>query len=144
MRVHLRRHCAMVVVVVVFGAGILAADLELRRGDARPLHTLGPDCIMIDGQTAQRRPDVIERNACVDQRADDHVAGSTGEAVEVQDGHNPTILLDARGQPSCFGQRVIPLVGQNKVIDDVDAHDVTGTQHPLCQQQIVTTRRRIA
>ena len=127
----------------MFAARILAADLKFCRADARPLHTLGPNGVTIDGETAQRRPDVTERNACVDQRADDHVAGSTGEAVEVQDGHNPSILLDARGQPPCFGQRVIPLVGKNEVIDDVDAHDVPGAQHPLCQQQIVAARRRV-
>ena len=128
----------------MFAARILAADLKFCRADARPLHTLGPNGVTIDGETAQRRPDVTERNACVDQRADDHVAGSTGEAVEVQNGHNPTILLDASGQLPGLRQGVIPLVGKNEVIDDVNAHDVAGTQHPVRQQQIVLARPRIA
>jgi hypothetical protein len=130
--------------MMMSAAGILSADVELCRADSCALHTLGPDRITIDGQAAQRRPNLVERNACIDQRADDHVAGSTGEAVEVQNGHNPTILLDARGQLPGLRQGVIPLVGKNEVIDDVNAHDVAGTQHPVRQQQIVLARRRIA
>jgi len=143
MRVRLGRHSAMRV-MVMFGADTVAADLELRRAEPCALHTLGPDCITIDGQAAERGADVFERNACINQRADDHVAGSAGEAVEVQDGHNPTILLDGRGQPSCFRQRVIPLVGKNEVIEDLNAHDVARAQHPVRQQQIIGARRRIA
>ena len=41
------------------------------------------------------RANLLERDARVDQRADDHVARRTREAVEVQDLHNLTILLDA-------------------------------------------------
>src|SRR5262245_38570848 len=64
-------------VMVMLAAAVLAADLELRRRDSRTLDTLGPDGLPIDGQASQRRPDVIDRNACIDQRADDHVAGRT-------------------------------------------------------------------
>src|SRR5262245_52011867 len=61
MRVCLGRHSAMRV-MVMFAAAILTADLELCRADTCALHTFGPNCITIDGQAAQRRPDVIERN----------------------------------------------------------------------------------
>src|SRR5262245_14714111 len=64
-------------VMVMLAAAVLAADLELRRHDSCTLDTLGPDGLPIDGQASQRRPDVIDRNACIDQRADDHVAGRT-------------------------------------------------------------------
>src|SRR5712691_11330474 len=86
---------AMMMMVVVGFAHVLATDLELRRPDARALHPLGPDRVPIDRQAAERGANLLERHACVDQRADDHVAGRTREAVEVQDLHNLSILLDA-------------------------------------------------
>ena len=65
-RVRFGRHPAMRV-MVMSAAVLLSADLELCRADSRALHTLGPECITIDGQAPQRRPDVVERNACIDQ-----------------------------------------------------------------------------
>jgi hypothetical protein len=46
---------------------------ELRRRDSRAQHALGADRSVIDRQTAQRRPQCIERQAEVEQRTEDHV-----------------------------------------------------------------------
>ena len=101
MRVRLGCHTTMRV-MVMFVAPVLAADLELCRADSCALHALGPDCVTIDGQAPERGTDVIKRDTCIDQRADDHVTRRTGEAVEVQNLHNPSILLDTTGKPARF------------------------------------------
>src|ERR1044071_819117 len=77
------RATAAVMVMVVAVTGILAPDLELRRADARTVHALGPDRVPIDRQAAEGPANLLERHARVDERADDHVAGGTREAVEV-------------------------------------------------------------
>lgn len=143
MRVRLCSHTAMRV-MVTFVSAVLAADLELCRADAGPVNALCPDCFMIDRETAQRRPDVLEGHAGINQGPDDHVAGGTREAVEVQDLHNLTILLDSPCQLSGFDQRVVALVRENEVIDDVDPHDVARMQHPMCQKEIFAAWRWIA
>ena len=130
--------------VVVALPGILAAHLELGRADARTLHALGPDRLAIDRQASESGADLLERHARVDQRADDHVAGRTREAVEVQDLHNLSILLDAPREASRLDERVVPLLGENQMIDDVDAHDVAGANHSSREPQVVAARRRVA
>src|SRR5437879_2998925 len=102
MRVRFGCHTTGVSVMVMCMPGVLAADVELRRADACALHALGPDRFVIDRKTAERRADLLERHTRVDQRADDHVARRAREAVEVQNLHNLTILLDAPRQLSCL------------------------------------------
>ena len=89
----LMRVCVLVIVVAIVVVRVvewrvLAADAELRRGDAGPHDPLGPDRRWRDRQAAQRPPDVLELHTGVDQRAEHHVASGTGEAVEVEHLHN--------------------------------------------------------
>ena len=145
MLMDLRRHSSTGRMVVVMSVPrIFAADLELRRLYARTLYALGPHRIAIDGQAAQRRPNLLQRHACVDQGADNHVARCAREAVEVEDPHDWSILLDTTGEPSGFDHRVVALLTENQVIEDVDAHDVAGINHALRQGEIIGARRRIA
>ena len=142
MRMRLGDHCAMRMVMMPM-ATILAAHLELRRADARAIHSFGPDRVAIDRQGAERRADLFERHARVDQRADDHVAGGTREAVEVQDLHDLSILHSATRQPAGFHHRVVVLLRENDVIEHLDAHDLAGSDQAIGQTQIVVARRRI-
>jgi len=79
--------------MMVRSRSVLPADAELGRGQARPRDPLGPHGVMVDGQAAQRAANVLERYAGVDQCAQQHVSGHTGEAIDVQHLHNPSILL---------------------------------------------------
>jgi hypothetical protein len=124
-------------------AAILASDLELRRADSPALNAFGPDRLAIDRQAAEGGADLLERHARIDERADDHVARGAREAVEVQDFHNLSILPDATGQTAGLDQRVIPLLAQNQVIDDLDSHDVAGADHPRRQREVVVAWRRV-
>ena len=63
---------------------VLTAHAEPRGGDAGSRHPFRPHQIRINGQASQRTTNLGERHAGVDQRAEDHVAGRAGEAVEVQ------------------------------------------------------------
>ena len=61
--------------------------------------------------------------------------GGAREAVEVEHRHNPVILPCAaaprpRRQAARLDEREVALVGQDHVIEDVDAHDVAGIHHP--------------
>jgi hypothetical protein len=75
----------------VLGARCCAVfmDDELRGRDAGAQDPRGADVIAGDGQRAERAFQLVERQAGVDQRAEEHVAGDPGEAVEVeQSGHH--------------------------------------------------------
>ena len=80
-------------VVMVRTRPVLATDAELGRCQARARDPLGPHGVMVDGQAAQRAANVLERYTGVDQRAQQHVSGHTGEAIDVQHLHNRSILL---------------------------------------------------
>ena len=62
------------VVVRVIGRQLLAPDVEVRRRDARTGDALRPDRLLVDGQTPERAADVVERQAGIDERAENHVA----------------------------------------------------------------------
>jgi hypothetical protein len=84
----------MVIVAVVHQLGF-AADVELRRADPGAYDSLGPHVFGGDSQAAEGAAHVGERHAGVDQRAEDHVAGGTREAVEVEDSHTNPAGQDA-------------------------------------------------
>jgi hypothetical protein len=73
-------------IVGVIDRRTLALDREFRRGDAGPRDPLRPDRVGPDGEAAQCAADLLERDAEVDQRSEDHVARGAGEAVEVERG----------------------------------------------------------
>ena len=82
-----------VIVKILRGAGrvarlaVLVHD-ELRGRDAGPEHTPRADVVPRHGQTSERAFQILQREAGIDQRAEDHVARDTGETIEVQEpGH---------------------------------------------------------
>ena len=60
---------------------------ELRRGHAGLDHAIDRHVPAFDGQAAQRALQLVERQAGVEQRAEDHVARRARETVEVEDLH---------------------------------------------------------
>jgi len=73
-------------VLMALGRNTLPPHVELGRADAPADDGLRPDAIWRDGEAAQRTADVLERDARIDQSTQDHVAGGTGETVEVENG----------------------------------------------------------
>ena len=67
--------------------GLLARHPELRRAKARTHDPLGPHRVSRNLKAPERRPDAVQGYAKVDERPENHVAGRTGEAVEVQRAH---------------------------------------------------------
>ena len=133
--------------VIVRMASRLASDMELRRRDARTRHALGPDCRRIDGEAAEGAAQILERQAEVEQGTQNHVTGSAGEAVEIQNRQTSIILsrpAHPRLQPPGFDEREVPLLGEDQMIDDIDAHDVASVHHSGRQREVVGARRRIA
>jgi hypothetical protein len=57
---------------------------ELRRRHAGPQHPVCRDRAVVDGQAAERPSEHVERQAEIQQRPEDHVAGGARETVEVQ------------------------------------------------------------
>jgi hypothetical protein len=68
------------------------AQPELGRGDPGPIYSIGLDrpCRISERQAPERRAQVIERQARVEQRAEHHVAGSARETVEISDAAHVT------------------------------------------------------
>ena len=133
-----------VFLVMMSVSRILAAEPELRRTNSRALDAFGPDCFAIDRQTAERGSDLVERHTCIDERTDNHVARRTREAVEVQDLHNLSILPDATGQAAGLDERVVALLAENQVIEDIDSHDVASADQARRQREVIVAWRRIA
>src|SRR5689334_13906516 len=87
---------AVVATIVVMGVvqrSVLSLDAELCGANPGAGDPLGPDRGRRNREAAKRSADVLELYASVDQRAEDHVSGRTGKAVEVQDLHNLSIVL---------------------------------------------------
>jgi hypothetical protein len=59
-------------------------NAELERRDPGLEHTIGGDREAIHRQAAERLLNVREGHAGVDERAQNHVAGGAGKAVEVE------------------------------------------------------------
>jgi hypothetical protein len=62
-------------------------DPELGGGDTGLDHLFGRHFPAVDAKTAERGLQLAERQARIEQRAENHVAGRAGEAVEVKDVH---------------------------------------------------------
>jgi hypothetical protein len=136
-----------IVRVIVCMANRLARDMEFGGRDARTRHALGPDCRRIDGEAAEGAAEILERQAEVEQGTQDHVTGSAGEAVEIQNRQTSIILsrpAHPRLQPPRFDEREVPLLREDQVIDDIDPHDVACVHHSGGQREVVGARRRIA
>ena len=74
----------MIVIEVVIIVILLFADQELGRRDPRAQDAFGRDLVTVERQAAERASQVRERQAGVEKRAEDHVAGDPGETVEVE------------------------------------------------------------
>ena len=65
--------------------GLLGDDVDLGGGDAAAQHRLGVERPAADRQPLEQLADLVEVGAGVDERAERHVAGDAGEAVEPGD-----------------------------------------------------------
>jgi hypothetical protein len=122
---------------------ILSAHTEFRRANASTGDRFGPDGVGRDRQRAECTPDVVERYARIDERTEHHVAGRTGKAIEVEDPQIQTILSEAM-QFSRFGKGVVALVGEDQMIEHVDADDLSRLSQPDGERHVVCARQRIA
>ena len=71
---------------------LLAPDAEPGGAHPRTRHTFCPDVLAVDREASEGAPQIVERQAGVDERTEDHVAGRAGEAVKVQNRHVSIIL----------------------------------------------------
>src|ERR1700682_4093479 len=62
-------------------------DVEVERSDAAFAHRLGAERPALDRQAAQFALERVDPQACVHERAHDHVAARAAEAVETGDPH---------------------------------------------------------
>ena len=62
----------------------MRSDATPRRRHPRPQHLPGVHLEILDRKTAERSSQVLEREPRVEQRAEQHVSGDPGEAVEVE------------------------------------------------------------
>ena len=62
--------------------GLVGVDVRLGGGDAAAEHRLGLEPPAVHGQPLDHRAHLVDVGAGVDQRAERHVAGDAGEAVE--------------------------------------------------------------
>src|SRR6478736_1503687 len=60
---------------------------ELRRRHPGPEDAFGRDLEVLNRQAAKRSLERLERQPCIQQRAEDHVTRGAVEAVEVEDPH---------------------------------------------------------
>lgn len=66
---------AVIVTVLVIEWSFLATHVEFRGAYTRASDSFGPDIIRTGGQTPQCASKIVERQAGVEQRAEDHVTG---------------------------------------------------------------------
>ena len=74
-------------------------DLELRRGNTCLQDTIERDLPAVDGEAAEGALQFVERQAGVEQRAENHVPRRAREAVEVQDLHSMPSALKLKNVP---------------------------------------------
>ena len=82
----------VLVIVRSIGRRLFSTHTELRRRDTGTGDPFGPYGAAIDRKTAERPPQIFERQTGVEQCAEDHVASRTGEAVEMQNRQAEPIL----------------------------------------------------
>ena len=76
-------------------------DLDVRRGQPGAEH-LADAKLVADAEAAEGAPQLVNRQARVDERAEDHVAGRAGETVEVQHrAHSRSLML-------CTSEQYLP------------------------------------
>jgi len=90
----------VLVIVGTIERRLFAADVELGGADSRARYPLRPDRVAADCEASERATQVVERQAGVEQRAEDHVARRAGKTVEIQDGHTAIILSRPRLHPT--------------------------------------------
>jgi hypothetical protein len=73
------------IVKVLGGSGHVLVHAEFGRRHTGPQHAIGVDVRVAQRQAAEGPPQVVERQAGVEQRAERHVAGDAREAIEIQD-----------------------------------------------------------
>jgi hypothetical protein len=73
------------IVNVLGGSCNVLVHAKFRRRHTRPEHAIGVDVRVAERQAPERPPQVVERQAGVEQRAERHVAGDAREAIEIQD-----------------------------------------------------------
>ena len=71
---------------------LFAAHMELGGADSPPDHTLSPDRLAIDREASERAPQIVERQAGVEQRAEDHVTGGSAKSSRNRGGQASIIL----------------------------------------------------
>lgn len=67
-------------------------NMKLRRPHACARHPLDPNGIGSNRQASQGAPHFAEGHAGIDERAEQHVAGGAGKAVEIENLHRRNIL----------------------------------------------------
>ena len=106
---HLRRPVRVMVVMHVVvrvhmvgvgvGVGVVHDDVGPRRGNAAALHPFERERVAIDAQTGQSGRDLVAVCAGVDERAEEHVAGHPGRALDVGDPRHDIIRATAQAAP---------------------------------------------
>ncbi len=99
---------------------------ELRRRHAGPEDALGRDLEVLNRQAAKRGLQRLQRQSCIQQRAEDHVARGAVEAVEVEDPHG---LPGRRRKPETVivAYRPGPIVRRPPVTSSTTAPSVRGS-----------------
>lgn len=88
-----------VMLVTVAGARPLVHP-ELRRRHAGAQHAVDADLEPVNRQASECGSQPVERQARVEQRAEQHVARHAGETVEIQKGHSRPVSLKLQYRPS--------------------------------------------
>ena len=73
---------------------------ELRRRDAALHHAVGGNVPALDAEAPERRLQLGQREAGIEQRAENHVAGGAGETVEIQQLHKSPASRKLNQRPS--------------------------------------------
>ena len=87
MYVIVRVTVVVIVVMVVMCVTVCRRRLlkpELGRGHTGPEHTLGRDGFHVQRQTPESAPQLRQRQPDIEQRAEHHVPGRSGETIEVR------------------------------------------------------------
>ena len=116
---------------------LLFADHELGGGNAGAQDAVGRDATEIHGEAAEGAAQVIEREAEIEERAQDHVARGTGETIEIQ-------RLCQPSTPSVLAKTEILHVREDHVVQHLDPHQDSGRDEPFGQPHVVFARFRIA
>src|SRR5262245_38350324 len=91
-------------------------DDELRRRHAGPDDSTYADVAAVERQAAEGLPQIVERQAGIEQGAEDHVAGDAREAIEVKHAAHGLEI-------PCFLEAEIARVAEVHVIEQLDPHE---------------------